>query len=187
MRFTDNPPPTSAHGQNSTVAILTTSSIFRTFAYKGDTPETAVTTATDGSPIWSTGRLESTLAQGFIVKVVSTRPRLGAHDCWWLDLLDMAGPLTGKYILDEYLAADLSRSTLESLGVFLGEPAGPSMTDEDRSDAVNFGWRRLFLHLDQPWPHDEVTLRPRHWTAARHFLGERGFTLAGQSRSTTNA
>ncbi len=176
MRFTDNPPPTSTHERNSTVAILTTSSIFRTYAYKGDTPETAAAMATDGSPIWSTGRLEDTLAKGYAVKVVSTRPRLGVHDAWWLDLLDMTGAT-----LDYDEARDLSRSTLESVGVFLGEPAGPSMTDEDRSDAVNFGWRRLFLHLDQPWPHDDVTLRPRHWTAARDFLGDRGFTLAGQS------
>ena len=129
------------------VAIFTTSEIQRV-SYSGPVDFEAT----------STGALERALEQGFTVFVVTTRPRLGLHDIWWIDLVGEDS-------------------------VFVAEDSYAVESDSERDAAVNAGWRRLFERLDQPWPTHtwthprtgETVTTQEHWVQAQAALVDRGY------------
>ena len=74
---------------NEKLAVFSTSDIFSTYPMKkGAKPFTTIPQP-NRKPleIYKTGQLETALAQGFTVIVITTRSKLMAHDDWWKELV----------------------------------------------------------------------------------------------------
>lgn len=98
---------------------------------------------------YSTGRLEKAVRCCDNVLVVSTRPTLGEHDAWWLELLY-------AHTNDGFRGKER---------VFLARPG-------NQQDDYQVGWRKLWALLSEgeEWP-------VRHWTQLAPILEARGYIL----------
>ena len=161
-----------------TTVIFTTSEISRTYRLQGkaDTPESAVSTLPDGSPVWSTGRLEAALANNMTVFVVTTRHKLGPHDQWWRALLEREAMSPLRVGSPRIFKADDYTATEEWAADGIAEHV------QDAAACLSRGWHSLFDFLGHEWPTCEVTGNPSHWTEARYTLRNRGYTLGSDIR-----
>jgi len=92
------------------VAIFTTTSIF---FVKHESPNSSrrypwgeeKAQLPDGSIVYSHGRLEKALAEGYTVYVASTRRSLGAHDSWWVELVGVDNIFLAEELGDDNLSS----------------------------------------------------------------------------------
>lgn len=78
---------------NRKIAVFTTADIH----FQGEPGPGAVAVAYEGSHFYSTGGLESALAEGYEIYVMSSRAKLGTHDAWWLALVPAENVTVGAY------------------------------------------------------------------------------------------
>lgn len=152
---------------NKKIAIFTTSEIFRSWYPKIGLPMVAEIETGDGrtAKFCSTGSIESAKESGYEVYVVTTRSSLGDHDDWWRELVDSKN----VYLADAR---------------FEGEFGEVWRYEDENVDKSNSGWKRLYEHLQLPWPKNELDDLDAHWTTAREQLkNNHGYCLGSDFKT----
>lgn len=138
------------------IVFFSTSDIFRRYDdYDGEVP---ITHLPDGSPIYTTGLLEQSIAAGDRIIVCSTRERLGPHDKWWLELLD-----------EKELFLSISDDDLPE----------DTPYDQRRNMVVSSSWMKGMESLGIPWPSEKQVYgptgdeSPAFWASVRYYVTDR--------------
>jgi hypothetical protein len=111
------------------------------------------------SPIRKTDKLQAALDQGYCVLVVTTRPKLGDHDQWWVKQVGKDNIFMATYRVDE------------------NDNGGAT------SPSTCAGWRELYSKLGLDWPvnsyeaEGERFTNDGSWCDARWGLKNKGIAL----------
>jgi hypothetical protein len=112
-------------------------------------------TLPNGDTVFSLGRLEKAIDDGYTCYVASTRTRaeLSPHDEWWIGLVGRE---------NVFLAED-HRDPDDHVG--------------SASRAISAGWMKVYEKFGLEWPKEEFDGRLAFWTSARAQLPKLGVRL----------